>query len=411
MTTLARNSNVRSVEERVCAVGQDLTRAFSKVLDAIPGAPHRPQLLARRMGLNAVLTSRLLKATQQSDPIAVAHTMPGPEPLRRLLRAAEKQKIDRSLLKQASVAVDRFQQLIDAEAGDRSALDAIISGWLPDARETVELNAKQAAFRGISHLLGTANDAAHYTFVLYPTLTDSNRADEILILNTRALRRVRPGFVVNYDTIHSQQPLYTVRGEPADGFHSLLLEQFCSTPVPQLKVIQQGHIAHCILDGQDVGLGSAVDLVHATYMASKRPISLSPGEPPRRAALAIGIDTPTKVLLFDVLVHKDIFPGQEPQLNMYRTAGVFGSQPGNRREIDRLDLLEAIQSLGHGLAKFRSLDTPTYQDMIRFVCQQRGWNANELRGYRCRIEYPMYSSEIVMSFDVRDTALQTPSSS
>ena len=110
-----------------------------------------------------------------------------------------------------------------------------------------------------------------------------------------------------------------------------------------------------------------------------------------------------KVIVFDVLVHKDIFPRQQPELNIYRTAGVFGSEPGNRREIDRLDLRESILPLGHGLARFRSADALTHQDTIQFACEQRGRNANELRGYRCRIEYPMYSSEIELSFALRPT--------
>jgi hypothetical protein len=106
-------------------------------------------------------------------------------------------------------------------------------------------------------------------------------------------------------------------------------------------------------------------------------------------------------LLVDRLLHKDLFAGQEPQMSIYRTAGVFGSAPGNRREIDRLDLLESVQSLGQGLASFRSPDTPAHQEMIRFACEQRGWDAEQLRGYRCRVEYPMYSSEMVFSFELQ----------
>jgi hypothetical protein len=403
MTILAGKSNVSSVEARVKAVGRDLAHTFSRVLEAIPGGPHRPQWLARRLGVNAVLTSRLLKAAQQDDPIAVAHSMPGPEPLRRLLRAAEKQKIDRNLIKLATAAVDRFQQLIDAEAGDRSALDAIISGWLPEARETVELNAKQAVFRGVSHLLGTACDVAHYTFMLFPSSDDTDRADELRIFNTRGLRRIRPGLVVNYDTVHSVEPMFTIQGEPIDGLHSLLLEQFCSSPLPQLQVVPEEGFVQYTVAGQDVGLRSAVDLVHATYLPRKRPMFLQPGQSPQKIVMAFGIDTPTRAFVVDMLVHKGLFPGQHPQLDMYRTAGVFGSARANRREIDRLALLESVQSLGQGLASFRSPDTPAHQDMIRFACQQRGWDADQLRGYRCRIEYPMYSSEITFSFELRTT--------
>src|SRR5688572_22159814 len=111
-----------SVEARIADVGRDLSKTFSKVLAAIPGAPHRPQMLARSLGVNTVLTSRILKAAQQKDPLAVAHMIPGPEPLRRLLRCAEKKRVPAALIQDAHAAVDSFAQLIDVEAGDRSAL-------------------------------------------------------------------------------------------------------------------------------------------------------------------------------------------------------------------------------------------------------------------------------------------------
>jgi len=45
-------------------------------------------------------------------------------------------------------------------------------------------------------------------------------------------------------------------------------------------------------------------------------------------------------------------------------------------------------------------ENPDHIDMLRYVCEQRQWDGDALRGYRCRIEYPVYSSEIVMAFDL-----------
>ena len=116
-----------------------------------------------------------------------------------------------------------------------------------------------------------------------------------------------------------------------------------------------------------------------------------------------GVGTPAKTLVFDVLVHQGLYPGQTPSLNVYRTVGVFNRGESNR-EMDRLDVLETIQPLGQGLPKFRSADTPAYLDMLRHICQQRQWDESQLRGYRCRVEYPIYSAELVTSFDVPSTA-------
>jgi hypothetical protein len=388
------------VQARITQVGRDLGETFCKLLDAIPGGPHRPQWLAQQLGVNAVLTSRLLKAAQQRDPLVVAHVMPGPEPLRRLLRAAEKQKINRRLIQDAADAVDRFQQLIDAEAGDRSALDAIISGWLPDARAKVELIAKQSVFRGVSHLLGTSCEVAHYTMMLHPSAPKGDRADQLLITNIHGLRRVRPGASINYDTIHSSSPMLTIEGESVDSIHGLLLEQFCSLPVPQLSVVHRGDIAQYTLLGQDVGVRSAVDLVHATYLPGNKQVQRQFSDPPRTTPMAIGIDPPSRTFLFDVILHRDIFPKQTPRLDVYRTAGAVASPQGMRDEMHRLDILESIQPLGQGIAAWRSADSPKHHEIMAHVCARRGWDPAHLRGYRCRMDYPMYSTEVVISFDL-----------
>ena len=394
-----QTQKLNSVESLVSGIGCDLVRAFQSVLSAIPGGPHRPQSLARTLGVNIVLTSRLLKAMQQAEPMAVAHVIPGPDPLRRLLRAAEKRRVDRTVIRQAHAVVDRFEQVIDAEAGDRSSLDAIISGWLPEARERVELIAKQSVFRGISQLLGTASDLAHSTIIQYPSEGNSGKADQVLIAGTHGLRRVRPGLVVMYDTVHSGAPLQTVTGRQVDGLHDLLLEQFCSKPLPHLQVSTDGGVAQYTLSGNQIGVKSAVDLVHATYLPQHKELFRNSDQPPRKASMALGVGLPSKALTFDILLHEDIYPGQMPELKVYRTVGVF-NHAGVRREMDRIEVIESIQPLGQGIEQFSMPENPRYREMLRYVCEQRQWNGAALRGYRCHIEFPIYSMELVVSFDL-----------
>jgi hypothetical protein len=387
-----------SIENQIAEVGRDLAASLNNVLTAIPGAPHRPQWLARSLGVNTVLTSRLLKAANHSDPIAVTHAMPGPEPLRRLLKAAARRKVSQDLIRTARLAVDRFEKLIEREAGDRSALDAIISGWLPDARERVELIAKQSVFRGMSQLLGSSCEVVHSTMINYPSETNRDRADQVSIMASLGLRRVRPGLVVTCDTIHTGAPLYTLTNQPVEGLRDVLLEQFCSRPLPQLQVNKHDNVAKYTLSGDDVGVRSAVDLVHATYLPAGKQILRDPSEPARPATLAIGLGTPARTLIFDIILHEDVFPGQTPELALYRTVGVFNV--GSRRDIDRMDVIESVQFLGNGISRFRTAENPAYIDMLRHVCEQRGWDSSKLRCFRCRVEYPIYSVEVVVRFEM-----------
>lgn len=397
------NLRGEAVEERITGVGRDLARAFGGVLEAIPGSPHRPQWLARTLGVNTVLTSRILKMARQEDPLAVAYLIPGPEPLRRVLRAAERKKVDAGLIRDARAAVDRFEELIDAEAGDRSALDAIISGWLPEAREKVELLAKQSVFRGMGQLLGAACDVTHLAAFIHPSGSagrDALRGDTVWLEVRRGLRRLRPNLPVKFD-MHSSARMLSVSGRPADGPEGLLLEEFCSSPRPALRVEHLPGKMRCTLAGDDVGVRSAVDLAYATLLPDGREVWRGAGEAPRRTTLSVGIAIPTRLVIVDVVVHEGIFPAQQPMLYLYQTLADGVADPDDpRRAGDRLDVMESVQPLGRDIATFRAAETPRYAEMLRRICAERGWDGREFRGYRCRIEYPIYSTQVLLAFEL-----------
>jgi len=66
---------------------------------------------------------------------------------------------------------------------------------------------------------------------------------------------------------------------------------------------------------------------------------------------------------------------------------------------DRMDLQESIQRLGTGTARCRLSEAPWYLDMLQLVCGRMGWKAEELLGFRTRIEYPLYGSQIAIAYD------------
>ena len=67
-TTRTTPSDACRLNERVKSVGDDLLATMGDLLEAIPGSPHRPTRLARRLGLSRVILSRVLGAVECEDP-------------------------------------------------------------------------------------------------------------------------------------------------------------------------------------------------------------------------------------------------------------------------------------------------------------------------------------------------------
>lgn len=112
------------------------------------------------------------------------------------------------------------------------------------------------------------------------------------------------------------------------------------------------------------------------------------------------IATPSKSLLFDVFVHEDVFPGATPDLCMYDTV-LDGIADVNdpTRDIDRLDFIERVETLGRGTSACRLTELPRYVDLLRHVFSELGWDEQGFRTFRTRIDYPVYGSQVAMKFE------------
>lgn len=391
------------LEERVAGIGRELRAAFDAVLQDLPEGRDGPQALAAALSLDKVLTSRLLKALRSREPIAVAYHVPGPEPMRRFCRAARKRGADAKLVDEALAAVERFQNLIRSEIGDRSALDTVISAWLPEARDEFELRRKQAAYRAMSQLRGVSVGTRVAAVLLHPS-AEGDRIDLVWVMGLYGLQRLRPGATAKLSTRRmgdspSGRRPYNLAGEPIDGPAGPWLNEFCHAPPAELEVRATGERVHYCLGGEEFGARSSRDLVFAEVNRSEIPMRVPRGNP-RKGHMFVSIAIPCRHLHFDVLVHEDVYPGRSPELFLYDTA-IEGLADVNDRErdLDRLDFAETIQPLGRGAAALRAPDVPNYPELLRHVFDAMSWDEERFRAWRCRIEYPVYGSQVVAAFD------------
>jgi hypothetical protein len=177
------------------------------------------------------------------------------------------------------------------------------------------------------------------------------------------------------------------------------VDEFCEIPVGALDVHRVGDVQQYFLGGEGFGPHSAADLVLVEVNRAEMPAWVPAGSG-RRGNVFAEVATPSRTLLFDALVHRDVYPGSDPQLVLYDTAldGVANVNDPTR-DADRLDLMETVQTLGRGAIIGRDTKVPRYAELLRHVLSRLGWNEDELRGYRCAIDFPLYGSQVVLAFD------------
>lgn len=394
-----------SVGASLSQVGEELVGAFSDVLAGLPSGAAGPVALSRRTGIDKVLASRVLKAVQARDPLSALHAMPGPAPLRRALKAFAKHGADPTPIKRAAAAIDRFESLLNRQAGGRGSLDTLLSAWVPEARQEFELRRKQSAFRATSQLKGVEARVLMGTVMLHPS-PDGQHLDVVWLTGLHGLHRLRPGALVRLATrrVASGQDARHPRGldgREIDAGSTPVLAQFCSTPCPTLGATRTGDVVHYTLADDRFGAASAVDLVLAEANLAEMERQPAPGSG-RVPWFFVEVSTPSKVLQFDTLVHEDVYAGLAPSLRLYETAFEGVASPNNAaRDVDILNMAETVDGLGSGLSRWRSRDSARYGELVAHAMGTLGWNPASFRGYRSRIEYPIFGTQVTMVFGNR----------
>lgn len=396
------------LEARIGSAGSDLLSALGAAVEAIPDQPAGPQALAKRIGVDKVLASRFLAAMRAPDPISVIHRIPGPEPLRRVLRAIGRQGVDPAIVRDAGRAIDRFESLIRDELGDRSALDAVVSAWVPAARKEFELRRKQAAFRAMSQLRGAEARTIIAAVFLHPN-PDGSTIDVVWVNGVIGLHRLRPGAHVKFATRRLSSPTDTERrpetfeGPAVDGVAGVQISEFCSKPMPRLRAHRIGEVVHYTLAEEGFGPRSAVDIVFGEVNRAEIKRSVPRGSGRKRYVFA-EVNLPCKSMLFDAFIHADLIrPDAAPALRLYDTSfeGVANANDP-ARDADLLDLTESIEPLGTGIDRCRSAEAPRYTEMLSRACERMGWTPGDFRGFRCAIEYPVYGSQAMMVMEAEE---------
>ena len=388
-----------SLQRELIELGTELRTALLAVLRQLPESESGPQLLGASLGQGKVFAHRLLKATRDENPLAVLLQTPGPEPLRRFLRASRRLGATPASTQLASLAVERFHEILREDIGDRSQLDAILSTWLPSTQAEFELRRKQAIFKARSQLFGVSAATNLATVFLHPSAS-GERIDVVWLAGLYGLQRWRPGARTKLTTRRfaehelDRRPT-TLLGERVEGLEGLRLDAFCAAPPAELEVRHVGEVVQYILAGEDFGLKATRDLLLAEVNLEELPRKPAPG---RRPYVFAEISTPVHLLVFDVFVHQDLYPKHTPELSTYDTAfeGIVDVNDPTRA-IDLLESTDELVELGPGLDALAVPEVPHHRELLEHVFSNLAWDPSSFRGWRARVDYPLFGTQVAVS--------------
>lgn len=384
----------------------ELRAALAAVIATLPGRISSASALQRALNIDMKLGWKVFRIIDTEDPLALAHLVPGAGAMRLFLKAAVEQDVKSTLIDRAARAADEFEQLVDTHAGDRASFEAMISSWSADSRAKMDLNYKRAAFRSNSYFYGIQATAQLSCCLVHPS-ADESLIDVALLRGYMGLRRLRtsvPCVVAHVRATDAEGAPRALIREPLDPgggtSHGVsLIRKFCSDPLPQFRTVEaEGGFVHGELIGEGVGNTAAVTCF--TGDVTRKAGARYAGELDRDFGVCVMVRIPCTALILDLLVHEGTFGPFSPKLSVFGEHLEGAPFPSPTKERDRLELLESVLYLGQGLSVLPTREVPRYVELARFATDRLGWDADRFDVYRCRIEYPVMPSTVVLRFDL-----------
>jgi hypothetical protein len=375
--------------QRIGATAAALRAALVPLLHHVAGQPPRPVRLTRGLGLDKSLASRLVQATRAGTDAGLLHAVPSPTGLRILIERA-RGHAEVTALEQA---VDDFDALLATLPGGRQALDARLGAGAAPIHERREQIARQASFKAVSFLFG------HYCETLTTALvvTPSARRgwlDFIEVHRRIGLQRVVPGAALPLLSVLPQHPgqksrqaaMADLAGREDAAQPSDFILAEGSDAAADVRIEREGGVSTFVLGGAG-RLPARLTTGLRILRAERRDV-----ETPHAVLRTYMLHLPCRTLVRDVFVDDAVWPDARPLIDFY-LPGPSGSPPvqatPGQPHLRRLNLTARIEQLPAGAAALELADVADQRPTLESAFARAGVDAARLRGWRCRMAYPL----------------------
>jgi len=371
--------------------------ALLKLLQSVNADPTTPQKVSRRFGINRNLAWKVSRLISESDERASVRHVPGKQGLRILCERFREAGAPIEVVNAVSDAMDAFLQMVEVQAGDRTALDMTLRSLRPEGEgpEGV-LTARKLAFQGNSAVWGVRARLKLGLQVVAPANSGSRDGEVDIarvggLLDFWRLRADARWPLIHYRMFPEESASGRLAVEPIespaeDSDDPPWLRDFCSVPPPRCRRVKRvpGDLFE-IMEGP-VGNTASFSCVYgqvtrnaATYLSDG---AGTMGEHQLR------LNVPMGGAHFDVLLHESLPLQAPPRIVVESWMQVSDTPRPVGEPLYSLETLEQIEEMPAGLPNLNTADVPRYPDLVQQVVRTLGRPLREFRGYRVRLSYP-----------------------
>jgi hypothetical protein len=371
----------------------ELTAALRAIIDSSPLAGLGPIEVARVLGVDKTLASRLMSALRATDPLLALSLLPGVVPMRQFIAAARKHGAGARAVQAAERGLRAFDHELERSFGTRTRLDAVIADALPEARRRHGDVARQAVYRGMALIKGVSIDLENFTWVVHPSRKHPKKVDMLFLASLVGIHRLRPTARFRMGAGYSR-----TRREAGPR----ILKKFCRPAGLSITTTTEKDFTFHEVSTGSVRRDAAADLFLTELFEDTASRADDPGLSGVWNVSTV-ITYAIKRLEMSLLIREDVWPGSDFAVRVYDTAmrGVV-HLPDPERDADLLSVDARVTRAPATEEALRASAIPNYPDILRHLMDPLGWQLEgrsgrpAFRKITCEIAYPLYGSQVAM---------------
>jgi len=387
---------------------QDVRRALIELYAAVGADPKNPQEVARQFGVNRNLTWKLSRVINAPDPFASLNHLPGQQGIDLALNAFQKSGIAKDAIAHVRTALARLEKVVDLHAGDRDHFELTLESVGIFEREHRLDSGRELAFRGNSMIWGIQARTRFCAAFFAPSADQSETVNVVQVAGLIGFRRLRPSArwrlfrLQLHDDMGGLLPKAKIPEEinsSAPESAPLILSEFCSPNMPPIESVMTPEGQEFILPGGPIGNQASFDCFFG-YIARGLPAYRAPMN--EFASIGAPITLPVEVLVFDLILHRDLPMATAPVVEVYGFPHGGVESPAAQTIHNLLPISQEPVSLPGNPPALATPLVPRYSQIAARVYERMGWKPSDFRGLRVEIPYAPMSSRVVMKWGLPD---------